>query len=102
MKKHILRREFLKLKLNGKSYKECKNLIEQRFEIKISIITLKRWWKRFNLTEWDLMDISQRPHTVHYKFTEKEKEFVVSYRKKQGYSGQKLRIKLKEQDLFMS
>lgn len=102
MKKHILRREFLKLKTNGKSYKECKNIIEQRFDIKISLITLKRWWKRFTNSDWDMMDISQRPHTIHYKFSENDKEIVVSYRKKQGYSGQKLRIKLKEQDILMS
>ncbi len=102
MKKHILRREFLKLKSNNKSYKQCKEILEKRFEIRISIITMKRWWKRFANSDWDLMDTSQKPHTVHYKFTEKEKEIVVSFRKKQGYSGQKLRLKLQEKEIFMS
>src|SRR3989338_10440858 len=101
MKRHILRREFLKLKLS-KSYKNCKEILEKRFEIKISIITLKRWWKRFNQTEWDLRDTSQRPHTMHRKFTEKDKQRVVAYRKEEGYSSQKLRLKLQEREIFMS
>lgn len=102
MKKHILRREFLKLKSGGESYKECKDLIEQRFGIKISLITLKRWWKRFSSTEWNLRDTSQRPHNIHYKFTDKDRMNVVSLRKQCGYSSQKLRIKLMEKKIFMS
>lgn len=100
MKKHILRREFLKLKSTGKSYKECKELIEQRFEIEISLITLKRWWKRLCTTEWDLRDVSQRPHKIHYKFT--EKETVANIRKQMGFSSQKLRVSLRNKDIFMS
>ena len=102
MKKHILRREFLKLKSNNKSYKQCKETLEKRFEIKVSIITLKRWWKRFTFTEWDLRDKSQRPNVIHTKFTEEYKQRVVAYRKREGYSSQKLRLKLQEQEIFMS
>ena len=102
MKRHILRREFLKLKLNNNSYRKCKNILEQRFEIKVSIITLKRWMKRFNEIDWNLRDSSQRPKTIHYKFTDKDKQRVVDYRKKEGYSSQKLRLKLQEREIFMS
>ncbi len=102
MKKHILRREFLKLKSGDKSYNECQKLIEQRFETKISLITLKRWWKRFSTTEWDLRDTSQRPHKIYYKFSEKEREAVVNVRKHLGFSSQKLRVSLRNKDIFMS
>src|SRR3989338_1643887 len=102
MKKHILRREFLKLKSAYKSYSKCQKLIEERFEIKISQITLKRWWKRFSTTEWDLRDTSQRPHRIHYKFSEIEKEAVVGVRKQLGFSSQKLRVSLRNKDIFMS
>jgi transposase InsO family protein len=102
MKKHILRREFSKLKSKGYSYKECQNLLEERYQIKKSIVTLKRWWKKLNISEWDFRDISQRPKTIHYKFNKKQKDKVVDLRKAFGYSSQKLRIKLQEKDIFMS
>ena len=102
MKKHILRREFLKLKSRGHSYKECQKIIEERYQIKKSIETLKRWWKRFNASEWDFKDTSQRPKTIHYKFNNKQKDIVVDLRKAFGYSSQKLKIKLQEKSIFMS
>lgn len=102
MKKHILRREFLKLKSRGHYYKECQKIIEEKYQIKKSIETLKRWWKRFNTSEWDFKDTSQRPKTIHYKFNNKQKDIVVVLRKAFGYSSQKLKIKLQEKGIFMS
>lgn len=102
MKKHILRKEFLKLKSKEYSYKECKKILEERYQIKKSIETLKRWWKRFNNSEWDFKDTSQRPKKIHYKFNNKQKDAVVGLRKDFGYSSQKLRIKLQEKGIFMS
>ena len=102
MKKHILRREFLKLKSKGYSYKECQKIIEEKYQIKKSIETLKRWWKRFNTSEWNFKDTSQRPKTIHYKFDNKQRDIVVYLRKAFGYSSQKLKIKLQEKGIFMS
>ena len=102
MKKHILRREFLKLKSRGYSYKKCQKIVEEKYQTKKSIETLKRWWKRFSTSEWDLNDTSQRPKTIYYKFNNKQKDIVVDLRKAFGYSSQKLKIKLQEKGIFMS
>lgn len=48
MKKYIVRKEFFKLKIKGHSYSECQRILEERFERKYGIRTLKRWWKRLN------------------------------------------------------
>ena len=102
MKKEIIRRETIRLKLQNKSNKEIVNTIKERFDYDLTRMTIYRWMKRINETEWDLRDISQRPHIIHYKFTAEEKALAVNYRKKEGYSSQKLRIKLREKELFMS
>ena len=54
--------------------------------------TLINWMNRFNKTEWNFGDISQRPHTIYHKFTEKEKQIVVNVSKKEEFSSQKLLI----------
>lgn len=102
LKREILRREALKLKLQNKTYKEVVEQIKQRFDITLGLRTIKRWMNRFNKTKWDFRDKSQRPHTIHYKFTDKDKQCVVAYRKENGYSSQKLRVKLYKQEIFMS
>jgi hypothetical protein len=56
----------------------------------------------FNENEWDLRDTSQRPREIHYKFTDKQKQIVVNVRRQIGFSSQKLRISLKNRDIFMS
>ena len=96
MKKEILRRFALTLRNDGKSYLEIKDAIKKQFNIDIDKRTLRRWWKRLCTTEWDFKDTSQRPHTIHYKFTSEHKKTMVNYRKSEGYSSQKLRIKLQE------
>lgn len=102
MKKHLIRRDFLKLKISGKSYKECQEELLLRYEILISIRTLKRWWKRFNRGKWNLLDESQRPKKIHYKFSKKIKDEVILLRKKTMYSSHQIRIKLEEKGIIMS
>ena len=102
MKKEIIRREAIKLKLQNKTSKEITIYLKQRFDYSLTRMTLNRWMKRFNQTDWDFRDISQRPKTIHHKFTEENKITVIAQRKKQGYSSQKLRIMLQEKNLFMS
>lgn len=102
MKKHLLRKEFLKLKISGNSYKECRELILEQYEIVFTIRTLKRWWKRFNTTDWDLTDSSQRPKDIHLKFSEDEKKEAIGLRKKTGYSAKQIRITLDKKGISMS
>lgn len=102
MKKEIIRREFLKLKIRGYSYKECLKRLEERYGFKTTKLTLKRWWKRFNNIKWDLKDKSSRPKTIHYKFSKNEKQEAVTLRKRTGYSAKQIRIKLQEIGIFMS
>lgn len=103
MKKHVIRREFLKLKISSKSYKECRIILESKFKKKLGLRTLKYWWKRFNGDDqWDLRDIPQRPKKLQVKFSEEERETVINLRKSQIYSAYQLRIKLKEKGITMS
>mgnify|MGYP001574127236 FL=1 len=102
MKKEIIRREAIKYILARNSYKNTIEFVRKRFEYSLTKRTLIRWMKRFNQTEWDLRDTSQRPKTIRQKFTDKDKQRVVAYRKEEGYSSQKLRLKLQEREIFMS
>jgi|SRR3989344_2339081 len=102
MKKHLIRKEFLKLKIKGKSYKKCQEELFKGNQRRYAIRTLKRWWKRFNETEWDLKDTSQRPYKLPIKFSEKEKMIVIDSRKKTGYSAKQIRIKLQEKGISIS
>ena len=83
MKKEIIRREAIKLKLQNKTSKEITIYLKQRFDYSLTRMTLNRWMKRFNQTDWDFRDISQRPKTIHHKFTEENKITVIAQRKKQ-------------------
>lgn len=102
MKKEIVRREFLKWKIKGMSYSDCKKKIKDEFEDEFSILTLKRWWKRFNKTKWDLRDKSTKPKTIHFKFSKEEKKKAITIRKDTIYSAKQIRIKLQEKGIFMS
>lgn len=102
MQRHLIRKEFLKLKLKEKSYKECQRELEIRFGKKYSIRTLKRWLKRLLTTNWDLKDTSQKPHKIVYKFNNKQRDIVINLRKECGYSANQVRIKLAETNVFMS
>lgn len=102
MKKHLLRKEFLKLKISGKSYKECQEELLDRYEVPLSIRTLKRWLKRFNKGKWNLLDTSQRPKRIHRKFSKKEKTEAINLRRKTGFSAKQIRIKLVEKRIIMS
>src|SRR3989344_1162990 len=102
MKKPIIRREFFKLKIHGRSYKECQEELENRFGKRFTIRTLKRWQKRLNETEWDLNDIPQIPNKLPIKFSEEEKEIVERIRKNFGYGPKKTRIQAQNEGIDMS
>lgn len=102
MKKEIVRREFLKWKIKGVSYSDCQKKIKEELEGEFTILTLKRWWKRFNKTKWDLKDKSTKPKTIHYKFSKVEKKEAIAIRRKTTYSAKQIRIKLQEKGIIMS
>lgn len=102
MKKEIGRRELLKWKIKGFSYSDCQKKIKEELEDEFSILTLKRWWKRFNKTKWDLRDKSTKPKTIHYKFDKEEKKQAIAIRKETGYSAKQIRVKLQEKEIIMS
>ncbi len=102
MKKHILRREFLKLKIKDTTYKECLKILEEKYGKRYGLRTLKYWWKRHNVTDWDLKDKSQRPSKLPVKFSEADKEVVCDIRKKFGYGSKKIRIQAQNEGVDMS
>jgi hypothetical protein len=53
MEKHIVRREFLKLKNKDISYRKSQKILEEKFGEKYTTRTLKNWRRRHNTTEWD-------------------------------------------------
>lgn len=93
MKKDIARREFLKLKLQGCAYTTCQEVLLAKHAFSISILTLKRWWKRFNQGDWNLKDASTRPHVIHYRYAAEDLEEVAALRKQTGYSAYQLKQK---------
>ena len=102
MNKYTIRKEFIKLKNKGVSYNQCRLEIKKRFDKDITTRTLKNWWKRFNKSEWDLEDISQRPKTIHLKFLDKDKQIIQELRDRFGYGPKKLRIKAQTEGINMS
>lgn len=94
MEKVFLRREFLKLKNKGFSYADCKRILRAQFEFQVSIKTLKRWFRRFMIGNWDFCDASRRPHTIHRKITLAVEEEVLRLRKQTGWGSEKLRQEL--------
>jgi len=102
MKRELARKEFLKFKLHGYSHEECRIILERLYGFDVSIITLKRWWKRFNLGDWNLRDSSQRPHKIHYKLSAEDVNEVIGLRKTLGYSAYQLKPLLEEKGICIS
>jgi putative transposase len=103
MQKHTKRKEFLKLKNKGISYRKCQIELKNKFDIETSIPTLKRWNKRFNEDDtWDLKDNSQKPNKLPIKFSERERKIIEEVRKKFGYGSKKIRIQAQNEGVDMS
>jgi transposase InsO family protein len=90
MKKEDMRREFIKLKINGHSYAQCRMILKAKFDFEISTKSLKRWIKKLDSGNWDLKDKSRRPNTIHYKVTLAIEQEVISLRKQTGWGCDKL------------
>jgi len=99
MKKSVLRREFIKLRIAGKTNKECQKLLGIDFDRR----TLRRWWNRFNEEDkWDLEDADKTPNKIQIKFTSREREVVTKIGKKFGYGPKKTRIQAQNGGVDMS
>lgn len=90
MKKNEIRKEFFKLKNNGHSYAQCKNILKAQFNYETTTRTLKRWTKRLNINNWDLCDLSKRPKTIHYKTNTKIEQEIITIRNKTGWGSNKI------------
>ena len=102
MKRELIRRETIKYRLEGKSYKEVINFLKEEFDYQVTKITLIRWMKRLYETEWNLKDISQRPNKLPIKFSEVDRKVVTDLRKRYGYGPKKIRIQAQRKGVFMS
>lgn len=102
MKKEIIRREAIKYKLKGNTYKQVIDFLKERFDYSVTKMTLIRWMKRVQETKWDFKDISQKPSKLPVKFSEKEKEIVTRIRKRFGYGPKKTRIQAQKEGVKMS
>lgn len=91
MKKEIIRKEFFKLRIKQYSYSKCKTQLKEAYGFSTSIRTLKRWQKRFSKEDWNLIDNSRKPKTIHYKITEEAKKEIISLRKQTGWGAKRLK-----------
>jgi len=94
MKKEDIRKEFFKLKFKGFSYIGRKKILRGRFEYSVSKRTLKRWSKRLEEENWNLLDKSRRPNKIHKKITPEIEKKVISLRNKTGWGCEKLHTHL--------
>ena len=90
MEKEEVRKEFFKLKNKGHSYAQCRKMILAQFSYKVTARTLQRWERKLRTTEWDLMDESKRPKTIHRLITPKIEEKIISIRNQTGFGERKI------------
>jgi len=94
MEKFLIRKEFFKLKTRGFSYSHYKKILKGRFEYYVSTRTLKRWIKRLDNDNWDLLDKSRRPNKIHKKVNERIEKEIIDLRNKTGWGCEKLHYRL--------
>lgn len=82
MKKEEIRKEYFKLRVRRHSNNQCRKILLAQFGYEVAVRTLRRWTSKLNKTEWDLMDKSTKPKTIHYKITSELEEQIINLRKK--------------------
>jgi len=90
MEKEQIRKEFYKLKIKGHSYSQCRKIILAQFGYEVTARTLQRWERKIRTTEWNLMDSSRRPKTIHYKISPEKEKQIVLLKKKTGWGADKI------------
>ncbi len=100
MEKGIIRREFFKLRMKQYSYSRCKKQLKATYGYSASIRTLKRWQQRFSKEDdWNLIDDSRKPNTIHFKLTAKVRKAIIETRSKTGWGAIRLAKILTHLDL---
>ena len=90
MKKEQIRKEFFKLKLRGHSYNQCRKILFAKFNYEVHDRTLQRWMNRLENEDWDLIDLSKRPKTIHRKINPEIENKVISIKKETGWGAEKI------------
>lgn len=90
MNKEEIRKEFFKLRIKGHSYSQCRKLLLAQFGYETTARTLQRWSERLNKTEWDFVDYSRKPKTIHRKITPKIEQEIILIKKKNGWGENKI------------
>ena len=99
MLKEYIRKEFIKLKNKGHSYKQCQLILKSKFIFSVSTRTLKRWIKRLDQGSWDLKDKPTKPNTIYYKVTPDKVKQILELRRKTGWGCDKLHSHLQHLDI---
>lgn len=90
MEKEQIRKEFYKLKIKGHSYSQCRKIILAQFSYEVTARTLQRWERRVRTTDWDFMDSSRRPKTIHYKISPETEKKIIVLKKQTGWGAEKI------------
>jgi len=90
MKKEEIRKIFIKLKLKGHSYSQCRKILFTKYDYGVHSRTLQRWMHQLENEEWDLKDKSTRPKTIHRKITPEMELKIVRIKKRTGWGAEKI------------
>lgn len=90
MRKEDIRKEYFKLRIQRHTNNQCRKILLAQFGYETTVRTLRRWTSRLNKNEWDLMDRSRRPTTIHCKINLEIESKVLSIRNKTGYGADKI------------
>jgi putative transposase len=90
MKKEELRKEYFKLRNKGHANNQCRKILFAKFNFEVNIRTLRRWTNKLYNTDWDYLDKSRRPKTIHRKITKELEEKVISIKKSTGWGAEKI------------
>lgn len=95
MKKEEIRKEYFKLRIRGHTNNQCRIILKAKYGHEVTIRTLRRWTHRINNTEWDLVDNSKRPRTIHTKITSEIERKVLKIRSKTGWGERRIAERVK-------
>ena len=91
MKKEEIRKIFFKLKSKGHSYSQCSKIIYTKHNYEVTSRTLQRWMNKLDTKDdWDLMDKSRRPRTIHRKITKEIEQKIIIIKKQTGWGAEKI------------
>ena len=90
MEKEQIRKEYFKLNIKGHTNNQCRKILFVKYNYEVNIRTLRRWTKKHNETDWDLMDNSKRPKTIHRKITPEVEQRIIDIKKKTGWGAEKI------------